>query len=97
MTMTDEKDLDNSEHYCAEAVALEGLRKAGNPFPNDFRREHLASELVENYAGLAKEELEAELPAALVVSHMDCVGLWAGQLFDITGCFWPDPTLCTSG
>jgi lysyl-tRNA synthetase class 2 len=68
--MTDEKDLNDNEIIALRRSALEGLRKAGNPFPNDFRREHLASELIENYAGLAKEELEAELPAALVAGRI---------------------------
>ncbi|SFR74923.1 lysyl-tRNA synthetase, class II [Marinobacter daqiaonensis] len=38
---------------------LADLRKQGNPFPNDFRRDATAAELQEKYGDKSKEELES--------------------------------------
>ena len=40
---------------------LSALREKGNAFPNDFRRDALAGDLIEHYQDKTKEELE-ELP-----------------------------------
>ena len=45
---------------------LKALRKAGAAFPNDFRREVLAAELLRNFGENSKEELEkARVPAKI--------------------------------
>lgn len=37
---------------------LAAARTAGNPFPNDFRREHLCADIQRDYADASREELE---------------------------------------
>ena len=49
---------------------LKALRAAGQPYPNDFRRQDLAVALHERFAALSKEELEAQKPAASVAGRM---------------------------
>lgn len=38
---------------------LEQLRKEGNPFPNDFKRDHLSQQLVDLYSEKSREELDS--------------------------------------
>ncbi|MGZ5034846.1 MAG: amino acid--tRNA ligase-related protein, partial [Usitatibacter sp.] len=49
---------------------LTRLREQGNAFPNDFRRTHLASDLVAAHGDRTKEQLEAEKPAAAIAGRM---------------------------
>ncbi|EKF73952.1 lysyl-tRNA synthetase [Alcanivorax hongdengensis A-11-3] len=56
-TATEQQESEN--RLIAERRAkLAELREAGNPFPNDFRRDSLAAELQAQYGELSKEELE---------------------------------------
>lgn len=61
-TMTNEAPpppAQDENHIIAERRAkLGALRAKGNAFPNDFRREHLASELVARYGDQPKEALD---------------------------------------
>ncbi len=57
--MTDETDIEEHELFALRKARLEALREQGNPFPNDFRRKHLASELHEAFGEDSKEALEA--------------------------------------
>ena len=49
---------------------LAALREQGNPYPNDFRRSHWASELLAEYAERDSESLEAEAIRVAVVGRM---------------------------
>ena len=49
---------------------LKALRAAGNPYPNDFRRKHLAGELVRKHGDKSKEQLEKEHIEAAVAGRM---------------------------
>jgi len=46
------------------------LREKGNAFPNDFRPQHKAADLVETYSGKTREELEAEPVAVVLAGRM---------------------------
>lgn len=52
-----ETHIDESEVYHIRKEKLAELRNSGFNFPNQFRRDHLANELIEHYAGVEKEEL----------------------------------------
>ncbi|MBI2960305.1 MAG: lysine--tRNA ligase, partial [Betaproteobacteria bacterium] len=57
--MADEIAHQDENQIIAERRAkLAGLRARGNPFPNDFAREHLAAALHEAYGQLEREALE---------------------------------------
>ena len=49
--------LDESEVYHIRKQKLADLRASGFNFPNEFRREHLAADLMKEYAELEKETL----------------------------------------
>jgi len=68
--MTDEKDLSENEIIALRRVALDELRRGGNPFPNDFRREHLAKELHELFGEQTKEELEESSHETMVAGRV---------------------------
>ena len=55
--MTTEEQLDESEVYHIRKQKLAELRTGGFNFPNQFRREHLAQELMEQYSEIEKESL----------------------------------------
>jgi lysyl-tRNA synthetase, class II len=58
--MTEEQQvehLDESEVYHIRKQKLAELRSGGFNFPNEFRREHLATDLLNEYAELEKETL----------------------------------------
>ena len=59
--MTEPQDLpqDENQIIAERRAKLKALRDQGNPFPNDFEREHLAEALSTQYEALPKEELEA--------------------------------------
>lgn len=52
-----EEHLDESEVYQVRKQKLVALREQGFNFPNQFRREHLARDLNESYAGMSRENL----------------------------------------
>ena len=52
-----EEQLDESEIYQIRKQKLADLRGSGFNFPNQFRREYLAADLMNQYADVAKEEL----------------------------------------
>ncbi len=62
--MTDENktqapQLDENKLIAQRREKLTAMREKGNAFPNDFRRDNLASELHAKYDDKSKEELEA--------------------------------------
>ena len=57
--MTDEIELDENEIVALRKARLTELRSQGNPFPNDFRRQHLALQLHQEFESQTKEDLEA--------------------------------------
>ena len=52
-----EEHLDENEIYHIRKQKLADLRKNGFDFPNQFRRQHLAASLMNQYAEVAKEDL----------------------------------------
>ena len=54
--------LDNSdnEQIAQRRSKLAALRSRGNPYPNDFRPDHLAAELLARYGALTQTELEEQ-------------------------------------
>jgi len=58
---------DGDDIYSNRKAYLDSLREAGgNPFPNDFRRKHLADELHQEHGGASKEDLaEAAVPTTV--------------------------------
>ncbi len=69
--MNEEQPQQDSNQIVEERRAkLRALREGGNPFPNDFRRTHLAAEVHTLGAGLDNERLEAEPREATVAGRM---------------------------
>jgi lysyl-tRNA synthetase class 2 len=58
--MTEEHQLDESEVYHIRKQKLVELRAQGFDFPNEFRREHLADDLLKQYASEEKEHLASQ-------------------------------------
>lgn len=61
--MTDKSqspDVDVNEQIAQRKAKLAALRDKGIAFPNDFRRDSLASDLQQEYGEATKEELEAQ-------------------------------------
>ena len=78
MTMSDdnkknpptEPPQDENQIIAERRGKLARLRGRGNAFPNDFVREHLASDLHAAHGARTKEELEADPPRAKVAGRM---------------------------
>ena len=69
--MTDENDsIDENEIIALRKARLAELRKHGNPFPNDFRRQDLAFQLHELHEGKSKEGLEGEQVSTAVAGRI---------------------------
>ena len=49
---------------------LKALRAKGNAYPNDFRRQDFARDLISRFGSRSKEELEKEKPHAVVAGRM---------------------------
>lgn len=60
-------ELDENEILAIRKEKLDELRQQGEAFPNDFRREDLAADLLQQFANKSKEELE-ELNHRVVVA-----------------------------
>jgi lysyl-tRNA synthetase class 2 len=61
---------DENQIIAERRAKLAELRSSGTPFPNDFRREHLAGELHRDYDDLSKEELEPKGIRVTVAGRM---------------------------
>nr|MCS5584535.1 lysine--tRNA ligase [Pseudomonadales bacterium] len=57
---TDEAELDENDIFSLRKARLDEMRLKGNPFPNDFRRKHLASRLHDQFGENSREELEGD-------------------------------------
>ena len=68
---TDTQDLsaapaDDNKIIAERRVKLAAIREQGVAFPNDFRPQHKAADLVEQHGGKSREELEAaEVPVVM--------------------------------
>lgn len=60
MNMTEEKIIDTNELITQRRAKLAALRKKGNAFPNDFRRDSYAASLRTQYDNQSESELEAQ-------------------------------------
>ncbi|WP_296945676.1 lysine--tRNA ligase [uncultured Massilia sp.] len=79
---TDNQEQGTPQHEHANLVAddnkiiaerrakLAALREKGQPFPNDFVPQHKAADLVEQFGGWSREELEAEPQAVVLAGRM---------------------------
>lgn len=65
-----EEQLDESEVYQIRKQKLVDLRSNGFDFPNAFRREHLAADLMNDYAEIAKETLAQQRVKAVVAGRI---------------------------
>jgi lysyl-tRNA synthetase class 2 len=61
---------DENQVIAERRAKLAELRAGGTPFPNDFRREHLAADLHRAYDALSKEELEPKGVRVAVAGRM---------------------------
>ncbi|HRD70880.1 MAG TPA: lysine--tRNA ligase [Legionella sp.] len=65
-----EEQLDESEVYQIRKQKLVDLRSNGFDFPNAFRREHLAADLMNDYAEIDKETLAQQRVKAVVAGRI---------------------------
>ncbi|MEC9340416.1 MAG: lysine--tRNA ligase [Pseudomonadota bacterium] len=63
-------DTDANEQIQQRRAKLAALRTAGNPYPNRFRRSHLAAELATAYAATTAEALEERRVEVRVAGRM---------------------------
>jgi len=61
---------DDNQIIAERRAKLAELRAGGSPFPNDFRREHLAGDLHRLYGALSKEDLEPKAVRVAVAGRM---------------------------
>jgi lysyl-tRNA synthetase class 2 len=61
---------DENQIIAERRAKLAALRAQGNPYPNDFRREHLAGDLHRAYGALDKAELESHPIHVAVAGRM---------------------------
>ncbi|HEY9397564.1 MAG TPA: lysine--tRNA ligase [Burkholderiales bacterium] len=62
--------LDENQIIAERRAKLTALREHGNPFPNDFEREHYAADLHTAYGDMSKEELEGHAYHVAVAGRM---------------------------
>ena len=67
--MTDQPQ-DENQLIAQRRQKLQALREAGNPFPNDFRREHEAADLQRDYASRDPEWFKGEQVEVSVAGRM---------------------------
>ena len=72
MSDQEQQPQDENQIIAERRAKLKALRELGNPFPNDFPREHLAEVLHEQYEDLPKEELEAKNIAVVACGIPPC-------------------------
>ena len=65
-----EEQLDESEVYHVRKQKLVNLREQGFNFPNHFRREHLAIDLMARYAKTAKDDLAQQAVKVVVAGRI---------------------------
>lgn len=68
--MIDEQQLDESEVYQIRKQKLVDLRKTGFNFPNHFRRQYLAANLLNQYAATEKEVLAEKQIEVVIVGRI---------------------------
>src|SRR6202795_2268053 len=66
----DEPPQDENQIIAERRAKLAELRKLGNAFPNDFLREHLASDLHRDFGAQANEEIESKAVKVSVAGRM---------------------------
>lgn len=70
MSEQENQELDLNGEMLARREKLNQLRQRGNPFPNTFRREHLASTLHETYDEIDGEALKTQDVPAVVTGRI---------------------------
>ena len=83
MSATEATPLSHDEnHIIAERRAkLTTLRKNGQAFPNDFRRQHLAGDIIATYGEKTKEELDALGAEVTIAGRMMLKRVMGGASF----------------
>ncbi|WP_290701466.1 lysine--tRNA ligase [Amphritea sp.] len=83
--MSDNTQLDENRLIAERREKLNGLREAGNAFPNKFRRDSYAQDLQDQYGDKTKEELaEAEITVSIAGRVMLNRGAF-GVIQDMSG------------
>src|SRR5690625_7504191 len=59
MSNVQDTQQDENQLIAERRAKLTAIRAKGNPFPNDFRREHTSAQLQQAHGQKTKEELEA--------------------------------------
>ena len=62
--------VDTNQIIDERRAKLAKLRELGNPYPNDFRRDHLAADLHQDHGEKSKEELGASPVSVVVAGRM---------------------------
>ena len=68
--LPEEASQDENQIIAERRAKLAELRRRGNPFPNDFRREHLAAELHRQWGETPNEQLEPKQVPVSVAGRM---------------------------
>ena len=63
-------DQDDNKLIIERRAKLATLREAGNPFINDFKPNNLAQDIINDYDGFSKEELEEKNVEVSVAGRM---------------------------
>ncbi|SFR49747.1 lysine--tRNA ligase [Thiomicrospira sp. ALE5] len=67
-TSSNTPELDENKIIAERRAKLDGLRQTGQAYPNTFRRDVLAQDLQDSYAGKTKDELAAMEPVRVKVA-----------------------------
>ena len=62
--------LDSNQVIAERREKLRALREQGNPYPNDFARNHLAAEITERHGGTERDALERQAVSVQVAGRM---------------------------
>jgi lysyl-tRNA synthetase class 2 len=66
----DDQQLDENRYIAQRREKLAQLRTQGQAYPNQFDRQHVAGELLRQYAELSREELEAQAVTVSLAGRM---------------------------
>ncbi len=66
----DEPVVDENEQIAQRKLKLDKLRQAGQAYPNDFKRDHLAADLLSSYGNVSNDTLESQPTSVLIAGRM---------------------------
>ncbi len=81
-TNAPEVELDENQLIAERYKKLGVLRSTHDvAFPNDFRRTHLAAELIQSHGEMERTRSPSKPSRCLCVAGLCCVGLWVKPVF----------------